>query len=138
MTSTNGAGVGGSAFNTVGGVDVGCTTVTSSSPNSAAVFAQNNGTGALTVNCGTVTNVGNNAVFVNSSGTPNGGNIAITTNSLAASNTAFSTLFARTAGTGTITVNAGTVTGGANTAGSVRLASILTVGLGRSMRATAT
>ena len=117
VTSTNGAGVGGSAFSTVGSVDIGCGTVTSNSPGAAAVFAQNNGSGALTINCGAVTNVGNNAVFARSFAATDGGNIAITTTSAASSNTSFSTLFAQTNGTGTITVNAGTVTGGANGAG---------------------
>lgn len=117
VTSTNGAGVGGTAFNSVGGVDLGCGSVTSNSPSSAAVFAQNNGSGALSVNCGAVTNVGNNAVFVRSFGAPDGGNITITTTSVAASDTSFSTLFAQTGGTGTITINAGAVTGGANAAG---------------------
>jgi len=117
VTSTNGAGVGGTVNNAVGGVDVGCGNVTSASNNSA-VFAQNTGTGALTVNCGAVSNTGNSsAVFVRSFGVPDGGNIAITTNSVTGSNTNFSTLFAQTAGAGTITVNAGTVTGGANGAG---------------------
>jgi hypothetical protein len=117
VTSTNGSGVGGSVFNTVGGVDIGCGNVTSNSPGSAAVFAQNNGNGALTIKCGAVTNVGNNAVYAQSFGLPDGGNIAITVASAASSNTNFSTLFAQTSGTGTITVNAGTVTGGANPAG---------------------
>ena len=110
-------GVGGSAFNGVGSVNIGCGNVTSNSPGSAAVFAQNNSTGGLTINCGAVTSVGNNAVFASSSGAPNGGNIAITTTSAASSDNAFATVFARTSGTGTITINAGTVTGGANAAG---------------------
>ena len=117
VTSTNGFGVGGSAFNTLGSVDIGCGAVTSSSTTSAAVFAQNNNAGALTINCGAVSNVGNNGIFVRSSGTPNGGNISVTTTSVSASNTGFSSLFAQTAGTGTITVNAGTVTGGASSTG---------------------
>lgn len=130
VTSTNGSGVGGSAFTPVGSVDIGCGNVTSSSPGSAAVFAQNNGTGSLTVNCGAVSNVGNNGVFAQSFGLPNGGNIAITTASVAASNTNFSSLFARTAGTGMITVNAGTVTGGANPAGVGAIGIDLSTGTG--------
>lgn len=117
VTSSGAFGVGGTVFNTVGGVNIGCGRVTSNSAGSAAVFAQNNGSGALTVNCGAVTNVGNNAVFVRSFGAPDGGNIAITTTSAASSNTNFSTIFAQTNGSGTITVDAGTVTGGASAAG---------------------
>jgi len=130
VTSVNGAGVGGSAFSAVGSVDIGCGNVTSNSPGAAAVFAQNNGTGALTINCGAVSNVGNNGVFARSFGAIDGGNIAITAASIAASNTNFSSLFARTEGTGKITINAGTVTGGANPAGAGAIGIDLFTGTG--------
>lgn len=117
VTSTNGAGVGGSVFNATGSVDIGCGNVTSNSPGSAAVFAQNGGPGSLKISCGAVSNIGNNAVYAQSFAAANGSDITINVASATNSGTNFSTIFADTVGTGGITLNAGTVTGGTNAAG---------------------
>ena len=59
VTATNGNAIFATVQNATGSVDIGgCPTVTNTSTANSAIFANTNGTGNVTINCGAVTSIG--------------------------------------------------------------------------------
>ena len=120
VTSSNNSAIFARASNATGSIDIGgCPTVSTTGNGFSAIFADVQGTGTATINCGAVQTTGDNAtgVFVSSGG----GNILSTTTSVTTAGVGSFGVSTKTSGVGTVATNAGTITTTGNNAGGLSI-----------------